>query len=47
MKHQIGMLLALVMAFGGMQAQAVSEWNAADYDLYPGDFNGDGATDLL
>src|SRR5262245_58589499 len=24
-----------------------SNWNSANYDLYPGDFNGDGATDVL
>lgn len=26
---------------------AQSDWSAQDYDLYPGDFNGDGYTDLL
>src|SRR5687767_13086111 len=28
-------------------AHGASEWNSADYDLYPGDFNGDGRSDLL
>jgi len=27
--------------------QATTEWNAQDYDLYTGDFNGDGKTDVL
>lgn len=36
-------LLGLVFA---SFAQA-TEWSAQDYDLYPGDFNGDGKTDML
>ncbi len=35
--------LALICA----TAEAATQFSAADYDLYPGDFNGDGKTDLL
>ena len=28
-------------------AHAATTWSAQDYDLYPGDFNGDGITDIL
>jgi hypothetical protein len=28
-------------------AHTATDWSTQDYDLYPGDFNGDGKTDLL
>jgi RHS repeat-associated protein len=31
----------------GMQGFAATDWSAQDHDLYPGDFNGDGKTDVL
>jgi RHS repeat-associated protein len=43
--HGIGMVMLLV-ASGAVHA-ATAEWNAQDYNLYPGDFNGDGKTDIL
>lgn len=42
--------LALIIASGvlaGGRASAATEWSTQDYDLYPGDFDGDGKTDLL
>ena len=38
-------ILALLL-FGGV-LHASTEWNAQEYDLYAGDFNGDGKTDIL
>jgi len=40
----IGFTVFAVLISGGT---AASEWNTQAYDLYPGDFNGDGATDVL
>ena len=40
----IGMLVLLGVS--GV-VHATAEWNAQDYDLYSGDFNGDGKTDIL
>ena len=40
----IGMLMLLSVCGIG---HATTEWNAQDYDLYSGDFNGDGKTDIL
>jgi RHS repeat-associated protein len=39
-------VLAVGVSFG-MSAHAATDWSAQDYDLYPGDFNGDGVTDIL
>jgi hypothetical protein len=36
--------LGLLMS---MAASAATDWSTQDYDLYPGDFDGDGKTDLL
>jgi RHS repeat-associated protein len=41
---RLGMLVLL--SVGGL-AHATTEWNAQDYDLYAGDFDGDGKTDIL
>lgn len=38
------LVAALLVA---VSANAVTDWSAQDYDLYPGDFDGDGKTDLL
>jgi RHS repeat-associated protein len=38
-------LLALLCVSGAVHA--TTEWNAQEYDLYAGDFNGDGYTDIL
>lgn len=39
---------AIVIGFlGAGVATAATDWSAQDYDLYPGDFDGDGKTDLL
>jgi RHS repeat-associated protein len=40
----IGMLVLLAVT--GV-VHATTEWNAQDYDLYSGDFNGDGKSDIL
>lgn len=49
MKNKFLAAVALcVVGWGALQsAYAATEWSAADYDLYPGDFDGDGKTDLL
>ncbi len=41
--------LIVAVAVCGMWSSAwgATEWSAAEYDLYPGDFDGDGKTDLL
>jgi RHS repeat-associated protein len=39
---------AIVMGLlGAAAAHAATDWSVQDYDLYPGDFDGDGKTDLL
>lgn len=38
-------MIGLLAQFG--VAEAATDWSAQDYDLYPGDFNGDGKTDIL
>ena len=40
----LGMLFLLLL---GNAVHATTEWNAQEYDLYAGDFNGDGKTDIL
>ncbi len=42
--HVSGMLLLL---FCAAVVHATTEWSAQDYDLYSGDFNGDGKSDIL
>src|SRR5260221_3090431 len=41
-----GLLVAVALSASAF-VHAESSWSAQDYDLYPGDFNGDGLTDLL
>ncbi len=41
------LLIAFVAALTGARAHADTDWSSAEYDLYPGDFDGDGATDML
>jgi RHS repeat-associated protein len=43
----IARILFACLALTASAAHAQSEWNTAQYDLYPGDFNGDGKTDVL
>ena len=39
---------ALLLAFGVLSvSHATTQWSTQDYDLYAGDFNGDGKTDIL
>src|SRR4051812_39648434 len=38
---------ASVLLLTACQALAATQFNSADYDLYPGDFNHDNRTDLL
>lgn len=45
-KKILGMAAGL-LAFAASSAWAATDWSAQDYSLYPGDFNGDGKTDLL
>jgi RHS repeat-associated protein len=40
-------LLAVLLAVGSPSAWSATEWNTKEYDLYPGDFDGDGKTDML
>lgn len=40
-------VIVACMALIASVAHGASEWSAAEYDLYPGDFNGDTKTDLL
>jgi hypothetical protein len=40
-------LLAVLLAVASPSAWAATEWNTTEYDLYPGDFDGDGKTDML
>lgn len=48
MSHRVKRLAAgLTVLLNVSLAQAATEWSAQDYDLYPGDFNGDGKADIL
>ena len=42
MNRRIGLLFGLTLLCGAQQALADTAWSTQDYDLYPGDFNGDG-----
>jgi YD repeat-containing protein len=42
----VRLVLILPAAMCGLLAHA-TDWNAQDYDLYPGDFNADGKSDVL
>ena len=46
-KKNIGSLLAIIALAASAVAHADTEWSAQDYDLYSGDFDGDGQADLL
>lgn len=46
MKYTKLVLVLLALASSGV-VQASTEWSVQDYDLYPGDFDGDAKTDLL
>ncbi len=45
-KYGSVLLATMVLAFSA-NASADNIWNTEDYDLYPGDFDGDGYSDLL
>jgi RHS repeat-associated protein len=42
----LGFGMFVLLSVGGL-AHATTEWNAQDHDLYAGDFDGDGKTDIL
>lgn len=44
LNQSLGFTVLALLASG---AATASEWSSQAYDLYPGDFNGDGATDVL
>lgn len=45
-KTIVGFGLFLLLLAGGARCQT-TQWDSQDYDLYTGDFNGDGRTDIL
>ncbi len=47
MKYVASACVALLMLTAASRALAQTPWDTQDYDLYAGDFNGDGQTDLL
>ena len=47
MNQLVKLLVAGIAVLFVGAAQAATEWNTQDYDLYPGDFDGDGRTDVL
>jgi RHS repeat-associated protein len=48
MQHRIlGFTAIVLVSLCATLAQAATDWSAQDYDLYPGDFDGDGKTDVL
>jgi len=46
-KKSISFALAVWALMTAFAAHAATEWSAQEYDLYPGDFDGDGRTDVL
>jgi RHS repeat-associated protein len=46
-KQFAALLLATLGSAVGLAAHAATDWSTQDYDLYPGDFDGDGHTDIL
>ena len=47
MNKKLVRIAAILVGFLGFAANAATDWSTQDYDLYPGDFDGDGKTDLL
>jgi hypothetical protein len=47
MQAWIKVLVGVGLLCGSTMAGASGAWSTQDYDLYPGDFNGDGLTDML
>lgn len=47
MKNNVRSLIVVAAGLLHALASHAGEWNATDYDLYPGDFNADGRTDIL
>jgi hypothetical protein len=46
-KNSVAMTILAVGLWFSSLAQAATTWSTQDYDLYAGDFNGDGKTDIL
>ncbi len=46
-KNTVLLVAGVLGLVASMVASAATDWSAQDYDLYPGDFDGDGKTDLL
>jgi len=42
-----GFITVVVVCLFASLARAATTWSTQDYDLYSGDFNGDGKTDIL
>lgn len=47
MKNAVRVLGIFLLLVSGGVVHAATKWNAQDYDLYSGDFNGDGKSDIL
>jgi RHS repeat-associated protein len=47
MRISVASIWAVALLGWSTSTWATNSWSAQDYDLYPGDFNGDGFTDLL
>lgn len=47
MKCVTGWLVIALLSLSGVAEAASNPWSTRDYDMYPGDFNGDGLDDLL
>ena len=47
MKNKVVSLVGIVIALLSLQIHAATTWDTRDYDLYVGDFNGDGHDDIL
>jgi len=46
-KGVIGWIVVAFLSLSGVAEAASNPWSTRDYDMYPGDFNGDGLDDLL
>ena len=46
-KNGIRIATIVLGLIGAAAVNAATDWSTQDYDLYPGDFDGDGKTDLL
>jgi hypothetical protein len=46
-KNSLPVITLLLCSLISSLARGATDWSTQDYDLYPGDFNGDGKTDIL